>query len=814
MSAEVSLKRVSLQSAPFQPRSANNPWDGRGAWKASWVRHPQEQAAPFVTAYRLAFTLTQPTSLRCHVTADERYELFLNGIRVGRGSERGDLQHWFFESYEGALPAGSHVIVARVWSLGQQAPFAQMSFRPGFLFAVDDPALSEVLDTGVAHWDVKYLDGYSFQSPLAAWGTGANVVIDGSHFDWDFQTGGGQRWEGAIISHPSSDDPSFNTAISNPVLLPATLPPMLDRHIAPGEVRHVAQVPAAPASKTEIRPTDHLPSEANLWQRFLNQGERITIPAFSRRRIIIDLNNYYCAYHQLEVTGGANSHIDVHWQESLYETADATTKGDRNAVNGKFFITPWHLQDGIGDRFITTNKQRRRFESLWWHCGRYIQLLVETGDEAIDLHSFTLAETRYPFQRTGAFTSSRYQLQRVGDIAWRTLEVCSHETYFDCPYFEQLQYIGDSRIEALVTYVSTVDSRLPRKAIAMFDWSRTPQGLTQSRYPCNTRQIIPGFSLLWIGMVYDYFMWREAGDFIRERLSGVRAVLDEWLRFVDSEGLINGLVGWNYLDWSPTWKEGVPPDGKSGGGASFNFLLQISLRQTAEMEAYFGENELSQRWLRLAERLAKSTRRHYWNEKRGLFADDRGQTRFSEHAQALAILANAFHENEQTTLVTALLNEQDLTKSTLYFTHYLFEALRILAHPTELIRRIDLWSDLHEHGLKTTIEMPEPTRSDCHAWSSHPLFHYSSTLLGIRPASPGFRTVEIAPQIGSLTTLSGKVPHPLGLIEVSIQRIQDKIEAVISLPHGLNGIFKYADQSIALTGTSHKIQFPEKSAVG
>ena len=30
--------------------------------------------------------------------------------------------------------------------------------------------------------------------------------------------------------------------------------------------------------------------------------------------------------------------------------------------------------------------------------------------------------------------------------------MCAHETYMDCPYYEQLQYGGDTRLEILATY--------------------------------------------------------------------------------------------------------------------------------------------------------------------------------------------------------------------------------------------------------------------------------------------------------------------------------------------------------------------------
>ena len=52
----------------------------------------------------------------------------------------------------------------------------------------------------------------------------------------------------------------------------------------------------------------------------------------------------------------------------------------------------------------------------------------------------------------------------------------------------------------------------------------------------------------------------------------------------------------------------------------------------------------------------------------------------------------------------------------------------------------------------------------------HPLHHYFASILGIRPAAPGFSKVRIAPQMGGLTSARGTMVHPDGDIEVEIER--------------------------------------------
>src|SRR5690348_1470613 len=92
--------RTIIERDPFAASNAGKPWNERGQWPCSWICSPDTGGAPFVTAYRLPFTLDRDRQIRVHVTADERYELFLDGGRVGRGSERGDPDHWYYETYD------------------------------------------------------------------------------------------------------------------------------------------------------------------------------------------------------------------------------------------------------------------------------------------------------------------------------------------------------------------------------------------------------------------------------------------------------------------------------------------------------------------------------------------------------------------------------------------------------------------------------------------------------------------------------------------------------------------------------------------
>jgi hypothetical protein len=169
-------------------------------------------------------------------------------------------------------------------------------------------------------------------------------------------------------------------------------------------------------------------------------------------------------------------------------------------------------------------------------------------------------------------------------------------------------------------------------------------------------------------------------------------------------------------------------------------------------------------------------------------------------------LGGGLSETQRQRIAHGLLNDSDLARTTIYFTHYLFETYRVLGEMDHFFERMQGWFELKAQGLKTTIEMPEPTRSDCHAWGAHPLFHYFASVLGIRPAEPGFKSVHIAPQLGSLTSARGTMVHPLGEIEVDLQREASTLRGHVSLPAGASGTFVFGGITQALTGGHHSIE--------
>src|SRR5207237_8787841 len=173
----------------------------------------------------------------------------------------------------------------------------------------------------------------------------------------------------------------------------------------------------------------------------------------------------------------------------------------------------------------------QEYTPLWWRTYRYIRLSVSTKAEPLSIDDIYGTFTGYPFVQNALLETSNAELGKMMDIGWRTARLCAFETYMDCPYYEQLQYIGDARIQALVSLYYAGDDRLVRYGLTLMDHSRIAEGITLSRYPTDLHQQIPTFSIWWVALLHDYFMYRPDSLFIKDKLPGARQVLSFFERY-------------------------------------------------------------------------------------------------------------------------------------------------------------------------------------------------------------------------------------------------------------------------------------------
>ncbi len=727
--------------------------------KSRWIKPHNKTAS--ICAFKREIELEGSMKVNILVTADQRYILYLNGKRIGRGCERGDIDNWFAEEYTLNLNKGSNVLTALVWCLPKEMrPHAQISRdRLMFLVATNEENLN-LFATGNAPWKYKEIKGISGEHAgminSAQLMTGNNFVVDASEFDYNFRFGLGNNWKPPVDGDALQTvrDTAHYGILFAPKVKKAPLPLQIDSKINPADfrVRAIdACEPAALSPKVKIVENAQYKDEITVIEASLQNGNAITIAANRSIRIIIDLNQYYCAYPELTVSGGKGSIIRIGWAESCFENATGDfVKGHRDEVTGKYF-------NGKTDIFLPDGRKKVEFCTLWWKAGRYLELILKTENEALVLDNLDLFETRYPLEMETSIDVSHNGFMKALPIMWRTLQMCCHETYMDCPYYEQLQYIGDTRLQVLVTYMTTNDIRLPKKAIDICAASQHSSGMLLAHYPSYTPQIIPQFALYWIGMLYDFGLWRGDKEYIKSHLFTMRSILESYITKQRKDGLVEWPEGWDWNDWPKCWQSGddrIESPATFKGLCSINqFLLVYILGLAIDIEEWVGDAIAADRLKNVRATLMVAVRREFWCEETKAFALGNTKKTFAEHTQCFAVLSGMLTDDELTGIKDNLLNNPKLQRATVYFKHYLFEAYYALDCTEEIVKQLDFWSGLVDRGFKTIIEAPEPSRSDCHAWGAHPIYHLYASLLGVRPKRLGDRTLTFKPKPGGIENI-------------------------------------------------------------
>ena len=117
-------------------------------WKAKWIFYPHNSSSEYgVYLFRKEFTLnTKPEKFLIHVSADNRYKLYVNGKYVCNGPSRSYLFSWNFESVNIAsyLQPGKNLISAIVWNFSEYRPLAQISGQIGLIVQGNSTAESIV----------------------------------------------------------------------------------------------------------------------------------------------------------------------------------------------------------------------------------------------------------------------------------------------------------------------------------------------------------------------------------------------------------------------------------------------------------------------------------------------------------------------------------------------------------------------------------------------------------------------------------------------------------------------------------------------
>lgn len=759
-------------------------------WRAYWIYVPGTSLDGYgVYNFRKEFELIeQPGAFIVHVSGDNRYKLFVNGNLVSLGPARGDLNHWNYETVNIGpfLKKGKNTIASIVWNEGKEGALAQMSNRTGFILQ-GNTTEEGIINTNNS-WKCIQDSSYAAIIPrvIGFYAASPGEFLDMRKMETGWMEAGfnDSSWKKAASIGTGVPKGANGLGAAAWMLVPSIIPQM---ELSPQRLNVIRM------AKTIKLPVSFPASRSN-----------IVIPANFKVSVLLDQAFLTNAYPTLLYSEGKDAAVSFTYAESLYDEK-TMEKANRNEVDGKIIL-------GVKDSIICNGLKDQVFTTLAWRTFRYIQVDIETKNSPLIIHDLYGVFTAYPFTLNAKLDADNPLLEKMLDIGWRTARLCAAETYMDCPYYERLQYVGDTRIQAMISYFNSGDTRLAKQAINAIDNSRLSEGITLCRYPTNQVQVISPFSLLWIGMLDDYLHYCKDRDFVRSHLPGMRQILSFFENYLNEDGTIQNSPYWNFIDWaenSKGWKNGVPPLNSDGGSAVIDLQLLWAYQWATELEEQVGLKLLGEEYHKKAERLQNAIIKKYWDSNKKMFADNDKKTAYSQHTNSLAILTETIKGEEAKELFRKLDQEPEIAKASIYFSYYVNQALNKVGFGNEYLSRLDIWKQNIGLGMSTWGEDSKVsgTRSDCHAWSASPNIEFYRIVLGIESDAPGFTKVRIEPHLGDLKRIDGVMPHPNGFIKTDYTLEKNgRWKISISLPTDVSGTFIWNGKSYFLRSGENTFQ--------
>ena len=494
--------------------------------------------------------------------------------------------------------------------------------------------------------------------------------------------------------------------------------------------------------------------------------------------VVFDLGKEQVGYFSLDMIAPAGTIVDISHGEHLTAGRVSSEIEIRNFT----------------DRYVCCEGENKFIFRHRRLGGRYIELHILTASP-VQINYCGVIPLELPLPQESSFECEDRIVVKNRSLAIRTLNLCMHEHYEDCPWREQALYGYDSRNQMLYGYYVWGNYEFAANSIDLlgksFDGERYFSLSAPGRFQSRT---IPIFTLIWITELLEYQLFSGKGN-----------LFAKWQKLVDTLldiALENKVPGneefyhpgdephiWNFCEWNDRLC-----DVREQPSSTYNVYLYEALTAAAKLHDFAGNSGRSAELCAVAERLGKALKEYFWSNDLKVFmlTQNDGSLKEYEHVQAI-FLANKLAEEHKNELIESIVScrlngisfsglpyfVKALRRSGKEGRAYLYDYLDKLLTPMLLSGATSLWETADGSTAFNRAG------SLCHAWSSVMPYYCGSQLLGVTPLEPGFARFEVKPYCGKLTHAEGEIPVPGGFIRVRWQLRDGMIDLEVTHLEGM-----------------------------
>lgn len=574
------------------------------------------------------------------ISADFKYAAYLNGKFVSNG-QYADLPE--YKSVDcvdvtAFLNKGENELRILAWHMGDDFAVSRV-MRPGIAFQVteDGAVIAESSEATFARLAAGYKAG-DIVTPQIGFG-----------IDYDFAAAERPWGKCKVVKADFKETP-------RPVKRLLIGEPVCPEIVAQGVFSWRERANAAKTAPTAAERMQNAWMSSLRFVEMTNeertQRSRLTSPLTFMKKdesgdgifVIADMGREVCGHLSFSVSVDSPCRLFVGWGEHLSDLRIRTKRDARN------FASVFSLKAG-----------ENQFEDYLRRLGcRYVCLFAET--DKLTVNRLGIREANYPFAYPEKDFGDRL-LNAVYETGRRTLVLCAHEHYEDCPWREQALYGMDSRNQMLFGYGAFGEYEFPRASLRLFARSLQDDGLIQLCAPARASITIPSFTAYWLIAIFENAEADYDEAFVKDMLPYAERSLDAFFSRSGDQGVVLFTEPryWNFHEWSPGLDGGNifrTSSVFSQADCNLTALVSRAAKGIAALEAKIGNAEKAEKFNRYALKLAECLEAFY-DHNRGMYASylSQGQKAgYHAYTQAVALSTGAVPESRQKALCEILKN--------------------------------------------------------------------------------------------------------------------------------------------------------------
>ena len=786
-------------------------WTGQFIWC-------EGEAKPFhfYLYARRSFELdAQPNSARLHITASDRYALYVNGTYLGRGPARSDPRRKSYDSYEVAehLQPGKNTIAIRAYHFGTPPRgCGGWGGWSGNAYTVGERAgLWAELDLECADGSTRSIgtDESWRLLPAHAWQRnveptesliGMPEVYDATRdpVDWMDRACDDSRWDSAGRIAAGELEWFLLEARDIPMLQEREVFPT--RVVKVGEVIDLArqgQTNVAQLLFSEMQGPLELATVEDPQALLENDGQRAELQSgyavgygIRAPYLILDFGRQLFGFPRVRLSAKQGAMFDMTYAQHL--------------VNER-------IPPGLpyGDRYIARDGEQT-WEVAEYRQFRYLHLGVRSLETPVTIDSVSVNEYTHPVTQRGRFECSDPILTKLWQACLDTTYLHMEDTFVCDAYRERVPWSPGACYSDHMAHVAYGGIPLIDRYLRAFPLSDRGDGMLQQDYPPEEPRHYNGamVGMQWTRKVLNYFLHTGKRAVAAELYPSVKRQIDWFEPYRDERSLLDGLPLQLIFD------DSAPTDMR-GTSCIANAIYVDCLEAAAELADHFGDEADANRWRATARDVRAAVRRVFWNDTAGRYEDAHHRGSFtgiaSEHTNGL-VLRYGIATSEQIQRIAQHFpgDDIDLVAANILAVSPVLDGLLVAGldqvaldiirdrytHILEASDHPTMWECwdpfsgkypiLSDEDYERSIRLrPKGVRSLVHAGAVFVGYVISTRILGVQPTAPGFTTCRIHPHTGDLEWAKGVMPAPQGDIEVEWQKANGKLSLRTEVPEGI-----------------------------